>query len=158
MTNARAGRRRFVRARHGETVAQVVEREFPDDRIAPQRLLSWNLHLALRRSPSGAPGQLLGTDIVYIEPPDSPGWLVHEPTNDESGWLMNPDEPTIVAAQIAAGHDGQAEVSVHVQYANGAVRDISFPHEAIGPVLDATGITSLDQLVGRPWTILLGAT
>jgi hypothetical protein len=47
----------------------VAAREFPGDTEAPQRLLSWNLHLALRRSPSGAPGQLLGTDIVYLEPP-----------------------------------------------------------------------------------------
>ena len=67
-------------------------------------------------------------------------------------------EPIITAADIVAGHDGQAEISVHVRYPNGAVRDISFPHEAIGPVLDATGITSLQQLVGQPWTILLGRT
>ena len=67
-------------------------------------------------------------------------------------------EPTIVAARMAPGHDGSAEVSVHVQYPNGAVRDISFPHAVIVPVLDATGITSLDQLVGQPWTILLGAS
>ena len=69
MTDAEAGRRRFVHARHGETVAQIAAREFPDDPTAAQRVLSWNLHLALRRSPSGAPGQLLGTDIVFIEPP-----------------------------------------------------------------------------------------
>ena len=45
-------------------------------------------------------------------------------------------EPIITAADIVAGHDGQAEISVHVRYPNGAVRDISFPHEAIGPVLE----------------------
>lgn len=64
-------------------------------------------------------------------------------------------EPTIVAAHVVAGHDGLAEIAVHVQYPNGAVRDICFPHHAIGPVLDAARITSIDQLVGRPWTILL---
>ncbi len=30
---------------------------------------SWNLHLALRRSPTGEAGKLLGSDIVYLEPP-----------------------------------------------------------------------------------------
>jgi hypothetical protein len=69
MTAGADGRRRFVHARHGDTVAQVAARQFPNDASAAQRLLSWNLHLALRRSPSGAPGQLLGTDIVFIEPP-----------------------------------------------------------------------------------------
>ncbi len=69
MTDAAHERRRFVHAGHGDSVAQVAAREFPDDPTAPQRLLSWNLHLALRRSPSGAPGRLLGTDIVFIEPP-----------------------------------------------------------------------------------------
>ena len=47
----------------------------------------------------------------------------------------------IIDAQVAAGHDGQAEISVHVRHPNGAVRDICFPHDAIGPVLDARGIT-----------------
>ena len=41
----------------------------PTDAQAAQRLLSWNLHLALRRGPVGESGELLGTDIVYLEPP-----------------------------------------------------------------------------------------
>jgi hypothetical protein len=65
------------------------------------------------------------------------------------------NEPTIVAAEVAAGHDGLAEIAVVVRYPNGAVRDICFPHDAIGPVLDAGGIRSLDQLIGQPWTILI---
>jgi hypothetical protein len=70
---------------------------------------------------------------------------------------MTPEttEPTIVAAHVAAGHDGQAEISVVVRYPNGAVRDICYPHDAIGPVLDAAGISTLDDLIGRPWTILI---
>ena len=67
------------------------------------------------------------------------------------------DGATIVAAQIVPGHDGHAEIAVGVRHPNGAVRDICFPHDAIGPVLDAAGISSLDQLIGQPWTILLGA-
>jgi hypothetical protein len=67
--DAAGGRRRFVYARHGDTIEAIADRELPDDPSAPQHLLSWNLHLVVRRSPSGAPGQLLGTDIVYTEPP-----------------------------------------------------------------------------------------
>jgi hypothetical protein len=65
-------------------------------------------------------------------------------------------QPTIVAAHVAAGHDGLAEIAIRVGHPNGALRDICFPHEAIGPVLDAAGISSLDDLVGLPWTVLLG--
>jgi hypothetical protein len=59
-------RRRFVFPRPGESIAEVAERLFPDEDGAAERLLSWNLHLATRRTPVG---DLLGTDIVYIEPP-----------------------------------------------------------------------------------------
>jgi len=41
----------------------------PDDEHAAQRLRSWNLHLALRRGPTGEAGRMLGSDIVYLEPP-----------------------------------------------------------------------------------------
>jgi hypothetical protein len=69
VTDASGNRRRFVYARHGDTIATIADRELPDDPNASHRLLSWNLHLVVRRSPSGGPGQLLGTDIVYTEPP-----------------------------------------------------------------------------------------
>lgn len=65
------------------------------------------------------------------------------------------DEPTIVAAAMAAGHDGQAEITLHVRHANGAVRTLCLPHDAVAPALEAARIEHLDQLVGLPWTILL---
>jgi len=58
-----------VFAHHGDTIATVAARVLPDDEEAAQRLRSWNLHLALRRGPTGEAGQLLGSDIVYLEPP-----------------------------------------------------------------------------------------
>ena len=61
--------RAYVHARHGDTLAEIAAREFPDDATAEHRLMSWNLHLVVRRSPSGEPGTLLGTDIVYTEAP-----------------------------------------------------------------------------------------
>jgi hypothetical protein len=65
------------------------------------------------------------------------------------------NEPVIEAAAVTPGHDGSAEISLDVRYANGAVQTISFTHDSISQVLDAAGVTSLDDLVGRPWSILL---
>jgi hypothetical protein len=50
-----------------ETLAQLIERVMPneDAGAALEKLKSWNLHIFLRR-PSGV---LLGSDIVFIEPP-----------------------------------------------------------------------------------------
>lgn len=47
----------------------MAARLLPDDADGGRTLLSWNLHLALRRTPVGEGDQLLGTDIVYTEPP-----------------------------------------------------------------------------------------
>jgi hypothetical protein len=62
--------------------------------------------------------------------------------------------PTIVDAQLAAGHDGLAEVSVTVRYHNGAERAICLPCDVVDAALDRAGITELTDLVGRPWTAL----
>ena len=62
--------------------------------------------------------------------------------------------PVIVAAAVAPGHDGLAEIAIDVRYPNGATRSLSLPYDAIASALDAAGVTSLDELVGRPWTTL----
>lgn len=64
------------------------------------------------------------------------------------------DVAMIVSAVVVAGHDGLAEAEVAVRYPNGAVRSLSLPYDAIAPALDAAGVTSLDDLIGRPWTTL----
>jgi hypothetical protein len=69
VTHRPAQRRTFVHARDGETVAQIAARELPRTEHAEELLLSWNLHLVVRRSPTGSAQELLGTDIVYLEPP-----------------------------------------------------------------------------------------
>ena len=61
--------RRFVFASHGDSLDAIAAREFPGDDGAAMRLRSWNLHLELRRNAVGEPGRLLGTDLVYVEPP-----------------------------------------------------------------------------------------
>jgi len=64
-------------------------------------------------------------------------------------------EPVIVRAALAAGHDGLAEVSVALRYPNGAERTMSLPYDAVDRALDAMRISSLEQLVGLPWTTLI---
>ncbi|HTN81489.1 MAG TPA: hypothetical protein VMK16_17595 [Acidimicrobiales bacterium] len=61
--------RRYVFPEPGETVAMVAKRVLPDVEDGAQLLMSWNLHLAMRPRPIGAPGELLPTDIVYVEAP-----------------------------------------------------------------------------------------
>jgi hypothetical protein len=53
----------------GDTIAEIAARELPGDALGAEQILSWNLHLSLRRQPVGEHGRLLGTDIVYLEPP-----------------------------------------------------------------------------------------
>lgn len=64
-------------------------------------------------------------------------------------------EPVIVLASMVPGHDGLAEVAIVVRYSNGAERPMALPYEAVGPALDALGVTSLTDLIGKPWTVLL---
>jgi hypothetical protein len=61
--------RRYVFPEPGDTLATLAARVMPDDKDAAQALLSWNLHLAMRPFPVGQPGEILCTDIVYLEPP-----------------------------------------------------------------------------------------
>ncbi len=63
MTNARA----CVQPEPDETFEQLIERVMPNEtpENALEKLKTWNLHIFLRR-PSGV---LLGSDIVFTEPP-----------------------------------------------------------------------------------------
>jgi len=56
--------RRFVFPQAGDDLATLVARELPDLPDAAQQVLSWNLHLAARRSVG-----LLPSDVVFTEPP-----------------------------------------------------------------------------------------
>jgi len=63
--------RRFVFPEPGDTLARIAAHQLPglDPAAATEQLLSWNLHLAMRPLPIGEPGAVLGSDIVYVEPP-----------------------------------------------------------------------------------------
>jgi hypothetical protein len=63
----------------------------------------------------------------------------------------------ITRATVVGGHDGRAEIEVELTYANGGTSTIALDEEACTASLDAAGIASIDELVGRPWSIVLPA-
>ena len=62
---------------------------------------------------------------------------------------------TISRAAIVGGHDGRAEVEVEITYDNGGTATISLDEEACLASLDRAGVSSVDELVGRPWSVVL---
>lgn len=63
----------------------------------------------------------------------------------------------ITRAMVVGGHDGRAEIEVELTYENGGVSTISLDQEACTRSLDHAGMSSIDELVGRPWTVVLPA-
>jgi hypothetical protein len=63
----------------------------------------------------------------------------------------------IEAAELAAGHDGRAELVLRLRYPNGASCEVRLDEEAVSFALDAAGVTCLDDLTGKPWDILARA-
>jgi hypothetical protein len=63
----------------------------------------------------------------------------------------------ITRAVVVGGHDGRAEVQVELTYDNGGTSTISLDEEACTASLDHAGIGSVDELVGRPWSVVLPA-
>ena len=50
------------------TVLDMNVAQLPADEAVKQ-LASWNLHVVIRPLPGLAPGSLLGSDVIYLEPP-----------------------------------------------------------------------------------------
>ena len=65
------------------------------------------------------------------------------------------DAPVIAGTAVAAGHDGRAELVLELAYPNGARTQLSVTQEAMARALDAAGATSLEDLHGQPWTVLI---
>ena len=63
----------------------------------------------------------------------------------------------ISRAVVVGGHDGRAEIEVELTYDNGGTATISLDEEACTASLDRAGIGSIDELVGRPWNVVLPA-
>jgi hypothetical protein len=64
--------RRFVVPQPDETVEQLAARAMPDTPLAStvEKILRWNLHIFAMRKPRGL---LLGSDVVFVEPPQGAG-------------------------------------------------------------------------------------
>jgi hypothetical protein len=63
----------------------------------------------------------------------------------------------ITRATVVGGHDGRAEIEVELTYDNGGTSTISLDEEACIASLDGAGVTSIDELVGQPWSTVLPA-
>ena len=68
-TDGAAPSRSYVFPEPGETLADLAARLLPGQPDGEQLLMSWNLHLIMRPFPVGGAGEVLCTDIVYLEPP-----------------------------------------------------------------------------------------
>lgn len=64
---------------------------------------------------------------------------------------------SISRADVVGGHDGRAEIEIELTYDNGGSSTISLDEEACLASLDQAGIGSIDDLVGKPWTVVLPA-
>ena len=64
---------------------------------------------------------------------------------------------TISRATVVGGHDGRAEIEVELTYDNGGVTTIALDEDACTVSLDDAGVSSIDDLVGRSWTVVLPA-
>jgi len=69
-------------------------------------------------------------------------------TNDPGGAV-------IVGAEIAAGHDGAAELLVRLRYANGAEGAIAIDADAGFELMRNCGASDLSGLAGQPWRRML---
>jgi hypothetical protein len=64
-------------------------------------------------------------------------------------------EAVIVAAEITAGHDGQAELVVRVRHENGVVSNIVLDGDTGLRLLAEAEADDLGALVGRSWRDVL---
>lgn len=63
----------------------------------------------------------------------------------------------ISRAEIIGGHDGRAEIEVELTYANGGKATLSLDEEACTASLDRACVHSIEELVGKPWSVVLPA-
>ena len=63
-------KRRFVTPQPDETLAALAARAMPAEPItsAIDQIKSWNMHIFALRRPAGL---LLGSDVVFVEPPQA---------------------------------------------------------------------------------------
>jgi hypothetical protein len=72
----------------------------------------------------------------------------------EGGASASP-EATLVGAELAAGHDGQAEMVLRIRYPNGVVGSVLLDAAAGYALMRNCNIESLDGLAGQSWRKVL---
>jgi hypothetical protein len=65
------------------------------------------------------------------------------------------DEAVIVGAEVAAGHDGAAELVVRLRYANGAEDAVAIDAATGFQLMKNCGASELAGLAGQPWRRML---
>ena len=60
-------------------------------------------------------------------------------------------EAVVLAAEVTAGHDGEAELTLTVRFENGVVAPVVLDSEAGFEALAACGAASAAELAGQPW-------
>ncbi len=60
-------------------------------------------------------------------------------------------EAIIERAEIAAGHDGAAELALSIRYENGVVGQVVLDADTGFSVMRACGAADLQGLIGRSW-------
>lgn len=73
----------------------------------------------------------------------------------DGGGHLPPDEAVIVGAELAAGHDGEAEVVIRIRYPNGVVGDVLLDAETGYALMRSCETDSLDGLKGQSWRKIL---
>ena len=64
-------------------------------------------------------------------------------------------EAVIVRAEIGAGHDGEADLVVHVRYENGVVAPVTLDPDTALKLMSACGVADIDKLAGHAWRKVL---
>lgn len=64
-------------------------------------------------------------------------------------------EAVVLAAEVTAGHDGEAELTLTVRFENGVAAPVVLDAEAGFDVLAACGAAGAADLVGQPWRRVL---
>jgi hypothetical protein len=60
-------------------------------------------------------------------------------------------EAVVLGAEVTAGHDGEAELTLTVRFENGVVAPVVLDSEAGFEALAACGAASAAELAGQPW-------
>ncbi len=64
-------------------------------------------------------------------------------------------EAVVLAAEVAAGHDGEVDLVLTLSYENGVVGTVILDADTAFEIMQSCGATSSADLVGRAWHDIL---